>query len=206
MSTVILLFSATGVFRHLKDALNVIWSVPPKSKNKVKGFVRDSMVSLLFVMGLGLVLLLLLAVNVAFFSFIRSLGSAMPDLQSVHLWQLFGFALLFLVTIIGFAIVYKVLPDAEISWRDVWAGAVVTSLMFTIGQYVIGLLFSLSSIDTIYGAASALMIILIWVHVSAHILLFGAEFTQVYANKYGSKIVSTVAKNETEGVLSPTSN
>jgi membrane protein len=197
VSTLLLLFSATGVFRHLKDSLNIIWGVKPKPQSKMRGFIQNSLISLAFVMGLGLGILILLLLNAALFTFVRSMNHLMPDLKSVQLWQAIGMLGLYSTTMLVFALVYKVLPDAHIAWGDVWSGAAVTAFLFTVGQLMIGFFFGfLSRLDTIYGAASALMIALIWVHLSAHILLFGAEFTQVYANMYGSKISSNSIESE----------
>ncbi len=182
------LYGATGVFRHLKNALNTIWEVPPTTPNKVKGFVQDTLVSMLLVMALGTGLMLVLVVNGFLWTYVRSLSNIYSEADYIRLWQALGALMLFAFTTLIFVVIYKVMPDAHIAWGDVTVGALITALLFTIGQVVIGIMFSQSNLDTLYGAASAFMFMLTWVFVSSHIVLFGAEFTQVYANRHGEKI------------------
>jgi membrane protein len=188
-SVLAVLYGATGMFRHLKNALNIIWNVPPRTPSKVRGFIRDTVVSFGFVLGMGVLLLVVLIVNAALLSLVWSLDRAMPEVEHIRLWQAGAALLLFLATLFVFATIYRVLPDAHVRWRDVWVGAAITALLFSLGQLAIGAFLSSSSLDTIYGAASALMFILLWAYLTAHLILLGAEFTQVYANRYGSKIV-----------------
>lgn len=183
-----LVFASTGMFRQLKSSLNVIWNVPPPTPNKVRNFIRDTVQSFFLTLGLGILLLLAMVSNAVMLSVVGSLGTIMPDLTALRLWQIAGVAALFVVTTVIFAVIYKYLPDAHIAWRDVWIGAAATALLFTLGQYGLGLLLNPHRMNTIYGAASALMFVFIWVNISAHLILFGAEFTQVYANRLGSKI------------------
>jgi membrane protein len=191
ISVLALLNGATGFFRHLKNALNVIWSVPPAEPTKVRGFLRDTLLSLVAVVGLGIALLLMMVLHGVLFAMLQSLDRIFPNTNLLPLWQFFGGVILFLFTLLMFVLIYKLLPDAEISWKDVWVGALVTAVLFTIGQFLLVLYVTASSIESVYGATSVLIIILTWVYFSAHLLLFGAEFTQVYANQRGSKIVPT---------------
>lgn len=187
-STAALILGATGMFRHLKDSLNVIWNVPRPENSKMRGFIRDSVISLLMVMGFGLLLLLVLFSSFVLFAVVRSLDFWFPQLQYIRLFQAFGLVMLVLVAVVIFALIFKILPDAHVTWGDVWAGAALTALLFTTGQFAIALFMSSATFETFYGTASILLIVLVWVYVSAHLVLFGAEFTQVYANRYGSKI------------------
>lgn len=188
ISIITLALASTGMFRQLKSSLNVIWNVPPPTPSKVKNFLRDTAQSFLLALGLGLLLLFVMTGSAASLSALGSLRALKPDLNAVLLWQIGGVILMYFLTTVLFAIIYKYLPDAHIAWRDVWIGAVVTALLFTLGQFGLGLLLDPQRLNTIYGAASALMIVFIWVNVSAHLILIGAEFTQVYANMLGSRI------------------
>ncbi|MBI5667217.1 MAG: YihY/virulence factor BrkB family protein [Chloroflexi bacterium] len=188
VSVATLIFASTGMFRQLKSALNVIWEVPPPSPSKVKNFIRDTVQSFVLTLGLGILLLLAMVGNAVLLSAVGSLGTLKPDLTALRLWQIAGVLSLFAITTGIFTVIYKYLPDAHIAWRDVGVGAAVTALLFTVGQYGLGLLLDPRSMNSVYGAASALMFVFIWVNISAHLILFGAEFTQVYANKLGSKI------------------
>jgi membrane protein len=105
------------------------------------------------------------------------------------LWEIVNFVISFAFVSLLFALIYKYLPDVKIRWKDVWVGAIITALLFTIGKYLIGLYLGQGSLGSTYGAAGSLIIFLAWVFYSAQILLFGAEFTQVYARKYGRKIL-----------------
>jgi len=190
-SGVALLIGASGVFRHLKNALNVIWNIQPAAENKVRGFVQDTLQSLVTVAGVGMVLFLLFAANAGAFAALRSLDQFLSDAERLHLWQALGMALLFGTTVFLFASIYRFLPDARIKWRDAVVGATVSAILFMLGQVVLAFFLSQSAMDSLYGAATAFMMILIWVYFSAHIVLLGAEFTQVYANRVGSKIEPT---------------
>nr|MCU0492994.1 YihY/virulence factor BrkB family protein [Chloroflexaceae bacterium] len=119
------------------------------------------------------------------------LGGLLPGADV--LWQILNFLVAFAITTGLFAAIYKLLPDAEIAWSDVWIGAVVTALLFSIGRFLLGLYLSNGSTTSVYGAAGSFAVLLLWVYYSAQILFFGAEFTQVYANRYGSHIVPTTA-------------
>lgn len=188
-STAALLYGATGLFRQLKDSLNIIWNVPNLEENKVRGFIRDTVRSFLAVIGFGLLLLVVLAINTILFLIVRSLDTLYPNFQYVRVMQGVGVAMLFLGSASLFAVVYRFLPDAHVAWRDVWVGSLITALIFTCGQLVIATVMSNNPVETIYGAASLLIFILTWVYISSHLVLLGAEFTQVYANRFGSKII-----------------
>lgn len=189
ISVAILLFGATNVFTQLQESLNTIWEVAPKPGRGVKGIIKDRFPSFAMVLGIGFLLLVSLVVSAALSALNSYLGHLVPSLNFV--WPAVNFIFSFCVVTLLFAMIYRVLPDAKIAWSDVWIGAAITSVLFTIGKSLIGLYLGNSSVGSTYGAAGSFVVLLLWVNYSAQILLFGAEFTQVYANKYGSRIVPT---------------
>ncbi|MBD2013508.1 YihY/virulence factor BrkB family protein [Microcoleus sp. FACHB-53] len=189
ISVVLLLFGASGVFGQLQDSLNTIWEVAPKPGRGVMGFIKDRFLSFSMVLGIGFLLLVSLVLSAVLAGLNNVLGGLMPGLS--FLWGILNFLISFGVITLLFALIYRVLPDAKIAWGDVWFGAIITALLFTIGKSLIGLYLGNSSVGSTYGAAGSFVVLLLWVNYSAQILFFGAEFTQVYANKYGSHIVPT---------------
>jgi membrane protein len=184
---VTLLFGASGVFGQLKDAMNTIWEVAPKPGRGIMGIIADRFLSFTLVLGIGFLLLVSLLISTVLDAL---KGYVFGDDLGI-LFQILNFAISFGVITLLFAMIYKILPDVEIKWRDVWIGAVVTAFLFTIGKFLISLYISKSAPDSTYGAAGSLVLILIWIYYSAQILFFGAEFTQVYANQYGSHVVAS---------------
>ncbi len=182
-----LLFGAGGVVGQLQSSLNTIWGVATKSGLGVKGFIRERFLSFAMVLAVGFLLMVSLAVT----AFVAGLSQVMGSLLGgtaviAHVLELvvsFG-----LITVL-FAMIYKVLPDVKIQWRGVWIGAALTSILFTIGKFLIGLYLGTSGVTSIYGAAGSLITVLLWVYYSSLIFFLGAEFTQVYASQYGSGIV-----------------
>jgi membrane protein len=187
LATGTLLLGASGVFAQLQDSLNSIWGVKPKEGRGLWGLIRDRFLSVAALLGTGFLLLVSLALSAALSAFGKWFGRWLPAPEFVlQISEL----LISLAVITGlFALMFKVLPDAQVAWRDVWVGAALTALLFTIGKFAIGLYVGKSGVGSAYGAAGSLVIILIWVYYSAQILLFGAEFTQVYANSVGARIV-----------------
>src|SRR5690606_35657081 len=151
------------------------------------GMVKDRLGAFAMVVGTGFLLLVSLVVSAA----LSAAGQFAGDVLPLPAWalQLFNLVISFAVITVVFALIYKVIPDAEIAWRDVWIGAALTSLLFSIGKYAIGLYLGQSSASSVFGAAGSLVVVLLWIYYSALILFFGAEFTQVYARRYGSGIV-----------------
>jgi membrane protein len=181
-----LLVGATGVFGQLQSGLNTVWSVAPKPGRVVKGMLRTRMLSFTLVLGIGFLLLISLVVSAAtaalgdyLQAFVPGIPPGLPLINSV---------LSFVFVTVLFAMIYKILPDVEIPWRDVCLGSAVTSLLFTLGKHLIGLYLGNSSIGSTYGAAGTLAVLLIWIYYSAHIFYLGAEITQVYSRKYGTPI------------------
>jgi membrane protein len=186
---ILLIFASTGVFIQLQDSLNRIWRVVPKPGRGILGILRDRLLSFLMVIVAGFLLLVSLVLSAALAALGKFFSYLLPVPEAVL--QGINFLLSFAVITLLFAMIYKILPDAKISWSDVWIGAAVTSLLFSLGKFLIGLYLGKSSVSSAYGAAGSLVIILVWVYYSAQILLYGAEFTAVYAIKYGSRIVPT---------------
>ncbi len=182
---VTLLLGATGLFGELQSSLNLIWEVAPKPRG-VFTIVKDRLLSFSMILGIGFLLLVSLVLSAAIAAAGQFVGSAVPVPEIVL--HAVNFVISFLIITGLFAMMYKVLPDAEISWRDVLVGAAVTSLLFTVGKLLIGLYLGHSGTTSTYGTAGALVVILLWVYYSAQILFFGAEFTQIYSNRYGSKV------------------
>jgi len=181
-----LLLGAGGLFGQLQDALNTIWGVAPKPGLGLMGLLRARFLSFAMVLGTGFVLMVSLVLSAAIAALNTWLGSfiAVPGfvVSAINLVVSFG-----AITLL-FAMIYKVLPDVEIKWRDVWIGAALTAFLFVVGQMALGLYLGRQSTESPTSAAGALPMLLIWVYYTAQILFFGAEFTQVYANKYGSHI------------------
>ncbi len=187
LAVVTLLFGASGVFGQLQDALNTVWGVEPKEGRGVWGFIKDRFLSFVAVLGTGFLLLVSLILSSALAAFGKWFSGLLPLPEA--LLHLFNFVLSFVVVTGLFALIFKVLPDARVAWRDVWVGALLTAALFTIGKYALGLYLGKSNVASAYGAAGSLVLILLWVYYSAQILLYGAEFTQVYANRLGERIV-----------------
>jgi membrane protein len=187
ISTVTLLLGASGVFGQLQDALNTIWGITLRPEGGLMALIRKRFLafSMILVIGFLLIISLLLSAVLTFFS--SRLGERIPEL--VVLFPFLDFAVSVLVITVLFALIYNILPSVKIAWSDVWIGAAITSLLFTIGKLLIGLYLGRSNVGSAFGAAGSLIVILVWIYYSAQIFLLGAEFTYVYANQYGSCIL-----------------
>jgi len=181
-----LLFGATGVFGQLQGSLNTVWEVTPRPNRGIWGFIQDRFLSFSMVLGVGFLLLVSLVISAALSAIGEGLKNLFP--QFMALVQVFNFLFSFGLITLLFAMMYKFLPDAKIAWKDVWIGAAITALLFTVGRFLLGLYLGNSNVISTYGAAGSLVLILLWIYYSAQILLLGAEFTQVYARRYGSYI------------------
>lgn len=185
---VTLFLGASGVFGELHGALNTIWEVAPHPSRGILGTIKDRFFSFTMVLGIAFLLLVSLFLSAGLSAMNDFFTGLLPGM--VVLMQIVNQIISFGVITILFALIYKVVPDVEIAWRDVWVGAAATALLFTIGKYLIGLYLGNSAVASTYGAAGSLIVILLWIFYSAQILFLGAEFTQVYANRYGSRIVA----------------
>jgi membrane protein len=181
------LFGASGVFGQLQDSLNTIWGVKAKPGAGIWGFIRSRFLSFAMVGGICFLLLVSMTLESLLKAFSHYVQSMLPGgiVIAVGVYLLFDFAILILVL----AVIFKILPDAKIRWRDVWIGAVITALLFALGKWALGLYLGSGSAASAYGAASSLITLLLWVYYSSQILLFGAEFTQVYADHFGARVV-----------------
>jgi membrane protein len=180
---VTLVVGATGVFLELQAALNGIWRVKPKPSTGIMGVLRQRLISFGLVVGVGFLLLVSLLVSAALAALGKFLGSYMPGYAV--LGQALNVLLSLAVITLLFAMVYKVLPDVELAWRDVWVGGLVTAGLFSIGKLVIGLYLGTSSTASTYGAAASVIVLLLWVYYSSQIVLLGAEFTRAYVDRCG---------------------
>ena len=186
VGVVVLVIGATTVFAQLQDSLDEIWGVKPRPGRPVRGILRARATSFALVLAVGFILLVSLVASAAVSAATSLLGRVLP--MPGEVLHAINFAVSFSLTALLFAAIFKVLPDVEIGWRDVWVGAVVTALLFSIGRFLIGLYLGRGSVASAYGAAGSFVVILFWVYYSAQILFLGAEFTRVYAERYGSHI------------------
>lgn len=183
---IVLLFGASGVFGELQSSLNTIWEVAPKPGRGLKGLIKDRLFSFAMVMGVAFLLLVSLVLSAALTGIAHFLESKLPGGEAV--WQVLNVAISLGVISSLFALMFKTVPDAKVTWHDAWVGGFATALLFTLGKFLVGLYLGRSSVSSSYGAAGSLVLLVIWVYYSAAILLLGAEFTQVYARRFGSTI------------------
>jgi membrane protein len=186
ISLALLLFGASGVFTQLQDAMNTIWNVKAAPDRTILETIKERIFSFTMVLAIGFVLLVSLVLSTLLASFGNFIGGLVADAE-VLLW-IVNFVISFLIFAVFFALIFKVIPDVEITWRDVWIGAVITALLFKIGEYALGFYFERSDPTSAFGAAGSVILLLLWVYYSAQILFLGAEFTQVYATELGSGI------------------
>jgi membrane protein len=184
---VTLLLGASGAFVQLQDSLNVIWKAeaPKQQDNFIVHFIRHRLLSFTAVLGTGFLLLVSLIVSSVLAAFSAWLAS-LVHLQWPALWHAASMLASFCMITLLFAMIFKLLPDAPVAWHDVWVGAALTSVLFALGQYLIGLYLGQAAVGSTYGAAGSLAVLLVWVYYSAQIVLYGAEFTHAYATTFGS--------------------
>ena len=187
LSTALLLFGSSTVFAELKDSLNIIWGVVVKPGRPFLTLLHDRFFSFSIVLAIGFLLLVSLVISVL----LAALGLYMSGRFRFPpaVWQAWDFVISFAVVSGLFAMIFKLLPNVQLRWRDVWLGAVATSLLFTLGKFVIGYYLATSSIASSFGAAGSVVIVLAWIYYSACILFFGAEITKGYVQRLGSGIV-----------------
>jgi membrane protein len=183
----VMLFGASGVFGELKDALNTIWGVVIKPGRTLLRLIHDRFLSFSMVLSVGFLLLVSLLLNAILTALSKYINWMLP--LPALAWQTLDFVGSFGVITVLFAMIFKILPNVRLGWHDVWMGAAVTSLLFVLGKFLIGFYLGASSITSAYGAAASVIIVLLWVYYSACILFFGAEFTKIYASKFGSGII-----------------
>jgi membrane protein len=189
IAVVTLLLGSTGVFMELQAALNRIWEVEVKGGGGVWGFVKHRLLSFAMVLTIGFLLLVSLVLTAGISALGKTMASDIPGFevisQALNLVVSFG-----LITVL-FAFIFKYMPDVRMPWKDVWVGAAITSLLFSVGKLGLGMYLAKNTTANAFGAAGSLVVVLLWVYYSAQILFFGAEITQVYAKQRGSKVVPT---------------
>ena len=188
IGAIVLVIGATGVFTEMQGSINFIWSVKAKPKKGWLKYLINRLISFSLVLGLGFLLLVSLIVNALFTVMSDRLTRLFPN-YTVSLFQLLNIAIILIVITGLFAVIFKVLPDADIKWRDVLTGSMVTAVLFMIGKFAITIYIGKSNVGNTYGAAGSLVVLLLWVYYSAIILYFGAELTKVYAHAHGEKII-----------------
>jgi membrane protein len=201
-----LLFGATGVFYQLQQILNKMWEVKSKPKQKLLKLIRDRVFSFGLILAVGFLLLVSLVISAGLSALSEWASGYVTESLNI-VFKVLDFIVSLGVVTVLFASIYKFLPDAKISWRDVWIGAIMTSVLFVIAKFALGLYFGKSDPGSTYGAAGSIILIMLWVSYAGLILLFGAEFTQVFANQYGKKVqptdtaVSTAGENDNGAIV-----
>jgi membrane protein len=185
-SVVMLLVTASGVFGELQSSLNTIWKADPSTHSTVTRLIKARAQSLGLVVTLGFLMLVTLAISAALTAAWHRIDRVVPGASSLLRW--INIAISFAITTVLFGAVYKVLPDKKLEWRDVLMGSAFTALLYTVGKTAIAMYVGSSRVASSYGAASALVVLLLWVYYSAEIFLLGAEFTKVYAHRHGSQV------------------
>jgi membrane protein len=182
-----LLIGATTVFAEIQDSINTIWGLKPKPKKGWLKMIQNRFLSFSVIASLGFLLLVSLGVTALIEGLSERLRANFPEV-TVVVFYIINLVLTLIVVTSIFAVIFKVLPDANIKWKDVWAGAIATALLFILGKFAISFYISKSEVGSTYGAAGSLVVLLLWVYYSSIILYFGAEFTKAYAVRYGSEI------------------
>jgi len=185
-----LLFAATGVFSNLQYSMNKIWNIQSVPTNGIMSFIFTRLLSFSFVIGLGFLLMTTLVLNALVIGFMDKLASMVPALGPILL-AVSTWTLSTIVTAFIFLLLFRYLPDARARWKDLWAGAIFTALLFGLGRFLIGFYIGNSDFSSTYGAAGALITLLVWTYYNSQILFLGAEFTQTWARWRGNPIVPT---------------
>lgn len=186
-SVIVLVIGGTGIFGEIQDSLNKIWGLKVKTKKTWWKLILNRLLSFSLIISLGFVLIVSLVLNALIAIIGDRLNNLLSGVGKIFI-PIIDNVLSFGITTLLFAIIFKVLPDAKIKWKDVSIGAVITAILFTLGKLGIGYYLGRSNMATIYGAAGSVIIIMLWAYYSSVILYLGAEFTKVYANEHGTKI------------------
>jgi len=188
ISFVILIVGATGIFSEIQDSINHIWGLKSKPRRGLLKMLLNRLISFSLIISLGFLLMVSLLLNTLVDALSRQLMKLLPE-KAIYIVDGVNNCLMFVLISLLFGIIFKVLPDARIKWKDVMVGAVTTAVLFMIGKFCIGFYLGHSNMGNIYGTAGSIIIVMLWVYYSAVILYFGAEFTKVYAKHYGGEIV-----------------
>lgn len=187
LGIIVLLIGATSVFGEIQDSINMIWRVKAKPKRSWIKFIKDRLLSSSLIIALSFLLIVSLFINGLLTALSEWLKNYFPGI-TLFVFQAGNFLLSFVVIMTLFGVIFKVLPDAKIAWKDVKVGAIFTACLFMIGRFLISLYINFSETGLAYGAASSLIVILVWIYYTAAILYFGAAFTRVYAEYVGARI------------------
>lgn len=185
-AAITLIVGAMSVFVQLQISLNTIWNVRPKPGRGIRYFIKVRIISFAMIVGIGFLLLVSLVINTALAALGKLVSGYFPEQQTI--WHGLDFLISLGVITVLFAMLFKVMPDVRVAWRDVWTGSILTAVFFNIGKFLLGFYLGRSSFASAYGAAGSLVIILMWVYYSSQIVFFGAEFTRIYAATCGSHV------------------
>jgi len=191
ISVLALVFAASGLFTQLKFSLNEIWEAPTPVQSGIMGFIKTRLLAFVMVIGVGLLLVLVVTVSIV----VSMISSFLEISSPIAIGQII---IILLITTLAFSLLYKILPDIHIKWRDVWLGAAISSVITYIAGLLVGLYFSYSDLGSAWGAAGALAVLLITVYYFSQIFLLGAVFTKVYAHDFGSKSSTSMENSEPE--------
>lgn len=187
IGVVVLIFGATGIFGEMQDSLNKVWGLRTKSLKVWWRLIISRLVSFSIILSIGFVMIVSLILNALVKALSKHISNIFGGIGDTILAGLDNIIFIIISTLI-FGIIFKVLPDALIRWKDVFMGALITALLFTLGKYLIGIYLGSSNLSNVYGAAGSTMILMIWIYYSSAILYIGAVFTKVYSNRFGAKI------------------
>lgn len=200
ISVVILIMGATGIFVEIQDSLNLIWGVRAKAKKSFVKILLSRLLSFTMIIGFGFLLIVSLVLNAVILGFSDFILKKLPFIP-VNMIGVVNTAFTFTILLVLFMAIFKMLPDVKIKWRQVLPGAIVTTLLFFFGKYLIGLYISGNTMASLYGAAGSVIVLLLWIYFSAFILYFGAEFTKAYIEHFGGKILPNSYAEYTEKIL-----
>ncbi|KAA5536209.1 YihY/virulence factor BrkB family protein [Taibaiella lutea] len=188
IGSIALIIGSTGIFVEIQDSLNMIWGVRPRAKKGIIKFLLNRVISFSMIIGLGFLLIVSLIINALLIALSSKLVEWFPGLP-LNLLNFINSGLIFLVLSFLFSVIFKMLPDVRIRWKQVWPGSIVTAGLFLVGKFVIGIYISQNKTVSLYGTASSIIILLLWIYFSSAILYFGAEFTRAYIEYHGKRIV-----------------
>jgi membrane protein len=186
-SIITLVIGATSVFIEIQDSLNMIWKLKAKPKKGWIAFLRNRLLSSSLIISIGFLMVVTLIINGAIEALMDVISQRFSQIAEILMYVI-NLAVSFTVIMVLFGIIFKFLPDAKVRWHHVKSGAIFTAMLFMIGRYLIGLYIRQTATESTYGAAGAIVVLLVWIYYSAVILYIGAEFTQVYAEAYGGRI------------------
>ncbi len=190
MGIIALLIGATGVFSQLKVSLNRIWGVEAKAETGFFFFIKDKIIPFLMILAMGFLIFVSVVIDTLVTNFNTLIGRMINGEMYLFFLKVSSFNLSFFLITLMFALMYKILPDVNISLRDVALGSIVTAILFTLGKYIITIYLINTNVGLSYGAAGSMIVLMVWVFYASLIFLFGGEFTQIYTRKYGKRIIA----------------